>query len=106
MKVQRINTSNNTSMNGNIIIKNSFMRTISEAIKESNYFHNLSRNNDVVIRQSYILPRDEFLFKIKYSVLKENSFYDRMLDYLHLKPRKEYNKQYKSAEELLNMLKI
>ena len=95
-------------MLGKIIPKNICTRTINEAIEKSDYFTKISQNNDVVVRMSYIVPKGDsldILFKIKYSVLKENSIIDRMLDTLHFKPRKEYNKQYKLADDLINMLK-
>ena len=108
MKIQRVNNTNNVTMNGNIITKNVYTRRINEAVEKSDYFKNLSQNNDIVVRMSYIMPKDgglDFLFKIKYSVLEENSVIDRILDNLHFKPRKVYNKQYKLADDLVDMLK-
>ncbi|MBP3821685.1 hypothetical protein J6G99_08610 [bacterium] len=108
MNVQRVNNTNNIAMNGNIISKNVYSTAIDEAVKKSDYFRKLSQNNDVVVRMDYKMPKDGslgFLFKIKYSVLKENSIIDKMLDTLHLKSRKEYNNQYKMTDDLIEMLK-
>lgn len=107
MKIQQVNNYNNISMTENIILKNPYTRSINEAVERSNFFKNLSQNNDVVIRMAYKIPEDgnlNILFKIKYSLLKENSIFDKALDFLHLKPRKEYRSQYKSADELIGML--
>jgi len=110
MKVQQINTTNNIPMNGNLKIKGAkCAKTLRNAIKKSDFFMEKAKTNDVVTRifckiTDYNGKKNEIIFKIKYSLLKENSLYDRVLDNLHLKPRQEYNKQYKSYEELIGML--
>lgn len=107
MKIQQVNNYNNISMTGNIILKNPYTRSVNEAIKKSRFFKKLSSNNDVVVRMAYNISEDgnyNFLYKIKYTLLKENSIFDKALDFLHLKPIKEYLSQYKSADELIGML--
>ena len=111
MKVQQpVNNQNNILYRGTLKIKGpTFATTIREHINSSEKFKDLSKKNDVTVRLKYKVNNStdiekSVLFKIKYTLLKENSFIDKTLDFLHLKPQKDFNKQYLPAKKLLKLL--
>ena len=109
MQIKRIDKKNSISMGGIIKIKGATSAiTLRENISKSAYFNNLAKTNDIVARLSYKIPENnsnDVIFKIKYSILKENSIMDKMLDFLHMKQRLEYNEQYLEAKDLIKLLK-
>lgn len=110
MQVHTINNTNNITMNGNVKIRGHVTRILGSTILESGYFKNLAQGNDVIVRCSYKFPGYtdkgiELLSKVNYSLLKENSLADKILDAFHLKQRTNFNKQFLAVNELIDMLK-
>ena len=109
MDIKAINCS--PSMNGKLYVKsNKLATTLNEGIKNSCFFKEKIQNNDINVRVNIIFKdykgkKQEPLFKIVYSILKEHSKMDRFLDFLGLKSRKIFNKEYCSIDEIIDLLK-
>ena len=109
MDIKAINYS--PSIKGKLYVKsNKLTTTLNEAIKDSYFFTEKIQNNDIsarvnIIFKDYKGKKQEPLFKIVYSTLKENSKVDRFLDFLGLKSKKEFNKEYCSIDEIIDLLK-
>ena len=113
MYISQINN-NDIGFGGKVVVKKQkkWPGKILNEIKTSQHIKNLSKENDVVVRLNRTLA-DYYdvrywdytpLFKVKISLLKENSIIDKVKDFFGIIPRISITQNYHSDKDLIKRL--
>jgi len=112
MQVNKCTYTPNSNFNGKLIIKKHVTYSMIDALNASSKIKELTKNNDLVIRSSMCWANmndiyhsaGEALFKLKFSLLREDSLIDKIKDILHLVPRVNLTKGYHSLDGTINAI--